>query len=131
MDSIINKKELKDWIDTLDDEITLLLLQSLKNSPNVEEWFWNNISAEQKQHIIHSLKKAKESDTYTQQELWQDILRAYTYKPDPEVEKGQIEEAKRRMKQLESGKAQAIPLEEAIPGFWERLEELRGQEENK
>jgi hypothetical protein len=33
------KQELKNWVDHLDDEIMLLLLQSLKEVKNLEDWF--------------------------------------------------------------------------------------------
>jgi hypothetical protein len=102
MQAQIDKQELKNWIDTLDNKITLLLLQSLKEAPSVEEWFWEDISTEQKGHIIDALKKAERSDEYSQKELWEEVKYQYAHKdinePPPEALKESLRQAEEDIK---------------------------------
>src|SRR5699024_10866089 len=92
-------------IDRVDDDITLFLLRSLKKAPSLEDWFWNKISSDQKQHIIESLKKAKESNNYTQQELWKEIEFQYSRENMREVESEDLRQAlKQGMEDVKAGR---------------------------
>jgi hypothetical protein len=108
------KQELKNWIDRLDNDIIMLLLQSLKEAPSLEEWFWEDIAPEQKKHIITALKKAKNSDKYSQKDLWNDIKRQYKRAKHDEISEEQMQEIKRRVERIESGEAELIPGEQVI-----------------
>lgn len=46
----VDKQELKDWIDRLDDTRTLLLLRAVKNSYSEGDW-WDEISDAEKEAI--------------------------------------------------------------------------------
>lgn len=118
----IDKKELKHWIDELDDDIILLLLQSLREAKSLKDWFWDDISAQQKRHIIDALKKAKESNSFTQQQLWKEIEFQYApeNQPDPEIERLQLQEVKKRIAQYEKD-GKSIPGEQVHREIEKRL----------
>lgn len=99
----IDRQELKDWIDTLDDEITLLLLQSLKKAPSIEDWFWENISARQKKHLINALKKAKHSNKYSLKELWEEIKYQYSQEHIEEFSEAQKKSLRRAEEDIKAG----------------------------
>lgn len=114
------KKELKHWIDRVDDDITLYLLQSLKKAPSLEDWFWNKISSDQKQQIIEGLKKAKESNNYTQQELWEKIEFQYSRE---NIEEFESEDLRQALKQgMEDVKAGRIHTSKKV---WEEIDHRR------
>jgi hypothetical protein len=94
----IDKEELKNWIDELDDEIILLLLQSLKRADSLKDWFWEKLSAERKQEIISILKKARKEGEKTPEELWEIIEYQHTVELPPlsESQKKALHESLRR-----------------------------------
>lgn len=100
----IDKQELKNWIDELDDEIILLLLQSLKRAESLKDWFWEKLSTERKAEIIGVLKRAKQDDEYTPKELWDIIEYQHTVELPPlsETQKEALHES---LKRAEEGKS--------------------------
>jgi hypothetical protein len=118
----VDKQELKHWIDRIDDEIILLMLQSLKKAESLEDWFWDKIPSEQKQSIIKSLQKAKKNDTYTQGELWAEI--EYQYSPEnlkEEYSEGLAQALKRGMEDIKAGR---VYTSEEV---WQEIERRRKQ----
>ncbi|MDZ7657648.1 hypothetical protein [Fodinibius sp.] len=59
MKPTIDKQDLKDWIDQLDNKAYLVTLQSMKNRSTGED-FWDNLPEETKQNINQAKKEAKE-----------------------------------------------------------------------
>jgi GTPase Era involved in 16S rRNA processing len=120
----IDKTELKNWIDSLDNEITLLLLQSFKEAESLEDWFWEKLSAERKNEIIGVLKRAKKDDEYSLKELWEEIKYQHTVELPPLSEDQQkaLEESLRRGEEdVKAGRSYSSDE------FWAEIERRRKQ----
>jgi putative addiction module component (TIGR02574 family) len=57
------------------------------------------------------------------------LIKRQANQPDPEIEKQWIAVAKRRLKELRSGKVQAVPAEEVFTRIRQRFELLESQPE--
>lgn len=65
------RKELIDWINSLDDSKLLSLLNSIKlsNSDTQKDW-WDELSPGQKENIEMGLKDLEEGRTLSSREFW-------------------------------------------------------------
>jgi len=59
MNSIVDKQELIDWIEGLDNEALLVTLQSMKNNASGGD-FWDELPEEAKQAINKAKKEAED-----------------------------------------------------------------------
>jgi hypothetical protein len=116
----VDKQQLKNWIDELDDEIILLLLESLKEAENLQDWFWEGLSTERKQEIIHILKKAQQGGEYTPKELWNMIEYQHTVELPP-LSKSQKKALHESLQRAEEGKSYTSQE------FWAEIDRRRKQ----
>lgn len=77
MDSRIDKQDLKDWIDQLDNQAYLVTLQSMKNRSTGGD-FWDDLPEEAKQSIKRGKKQLDEGKGIPHEQAMKEVRERFS-----------------------------------------------------